>query len=543
MLHSALIIGCFTLLSRVTGMLQSRLVANYLGAGLAADAFMVAFRIPNLLRRLTAEGTMTSAFLVTLNEIESQDGKAAGRDMVAKFLGTFSFILVLVTIVAIPVMGVLTGLQMLGKIAPEVGFWQQLAVLYRTIMGTNIGPMQWKLTTGLARIMFPYLVLVSLTSGLSAVLNLRKQFGLPASVSTFWNIAFIGFAVSFIHWTPPSWRTPECAAFCLAVATVMGGIVQLFVLWPTFRKMGFSIKPGLYLNHSGVRSVLKRMAPGLLGAGIHPINVAISTMLASQLAVGAQTILFNSNMMSEMVLGIFATSLATVSLPTMSNLVVAGDIQGLRDNLISTLRITAILVIPGSVGIAVLAWPIVAIIFQTGRYDSVAVNWTAGTLVYQAVGLIFIATSRVATQCIYALKDYKKPAYAALLSMGSNIILSVILMKPLGTAGIALANSMASVVGLIFLVLTISSKIDKVSWKLVIGSWCSSGVAAALMGGFAYLGVGYLGLRTFVGLVDTSLKLFPLIGACILVYVLLLFLFRVPEITSIKRMVLRKIIS
>jgi putative peptidoglycan lipid II flippase len=541
MLRSAAVVGFFVLLSRLTGMFQSRLVASYLGAGLAADAFMVAFRIPNLLRRLTAEGTMASAFLVTLNEVEAKYGDVASRDLVAKFLGTLSFILMTLTLVMIPFMGVITGLQMLGKIAPETGWWNQLTVLWFVINGTKAAPMQWELTTILARIMFPYLVFVSLTAGLSVVLNLRKKFGLPASVSTFWNISFIAFAVFCFQSAPMLWRTPEHAVFFLAAAAVVGGVVQLFVVWPTFHRMGFSIKWGLHLKNPGVRKILGRMTPGLLGTGIHPINVLISTMLASQLATGAQTILFNSNMMGEMVLGVFATSLATVSLPTMSNLVVIGDLQGLRDSLVSTLRSIAIMIIPGSVGIAILAWPIVAIIFQTGRYDAMAVGWTANTLAYQAIGLIFIATSRIITQCLYALKDYKSPTYAALISMITNIILSVLLMKPLGTAGIALANSIASLIGLAFLVMTINKKIDDISWKLVIGGWGAAGVASTAMGALAYVGSRYFGLKVFHDLVTTSVRLFPLVGACVFVYIVLLFLLRVPEVRKIKHVLLHKL--
>lgn len=540
-LRSAVIVGLLTLLSRITGMLQSRLVASCLGAGLAADAFMVAFRIPNLLRRFTAEGTMTSAFMLTLSEVEANQGKAAGRDMVGKFLGTLGLILIIFTIVMMPVMGIFTGLQMLGRIAPGINCFKQLNVLRQVVIGNQLAPVQWTLTTNLARIMFPYLTLVSITAGLSAVLNLRKRFGLPASASTVWNLSFIGFAIASIRWTPTSWQTPERIAIYLAIAAIVGGICQIILILPSFNRLGFGIKWGLYFNDHNVRTALKRMLPGLLGTGIHPINVVISTMLASQLAVGAQTILFNSNMMGEMVLGIFATSLATVSLPTMSKLVVAGDMQGLSNNFVGTLRHIAILVIPGSVGMAVLAWPIVAIIFQTGRYDLVAVNWTATTLSYQAVGLLFIATNRIMMQCLYALKDYKSPVYASLLGMIVNIGLSILLMKPLGTSGIALANGLASLTSLAFLVVILNKQINNLPWHRVMGGWLSMSIAAALMGVFSYFGAWYLDLGSFKGSIGTSLRLFPLIGLSALFYAVLLFLFRVPEIHLIRDTIWRKL--
>jgi len=541
MLRSAGVVGVLTLLSRITGMLQSRLVANYLGAGLAADAFMVAFRIPNLLRRFTAEGTMTSAFLPTLSEVETTQGEAAGREMVGKFLGTLAVFLTVLCTLSLPVMGLLTGLQMLGRMAPGAPWWQQFGILSEVLRGVREAPAQWLLTTTLARIMIPYLILVSVTAGLSAVLNLRGRFGLPASVSTFWNLAFISFAFVCLNWGPASWREPERAAICLAAATLVGGFVQLFVLWPTFRRMGFGVRWGLYLRHPGVRSALKRMAPGLVGTGIHPINVVISTILASQLAVGAQTILFNSNMMGEMVLGIFAASVATVSLPAMSRLVDAGDLPGLRASLSGALRGTAVLVIPGAVGMAVLAGPIIAVIFQTGRYDTSAVGWTAHTVAYQAVGLLFIATGRIVAQCLYALKDYKLPAYAALFGMVVNVVCSILLMGPLGTAGIALANAAASLAGLAFLTVALHRRAGQLPFKAVLGGWTSMASAAALMGALAWAGARMLDLQRFRGLWGSSLRLFPLIALCALVYAGLLFAFRVPEAKSFKDLVLKKL--
>lgn len=541
LLRSAGVVGFMTILSKITGMLQSRLVASYLGAGLAADAFMVAFRIPNLLRRFTAEGTMTAAFLPTVSEVEATQGEAAGREMVAKFLGTLGVTLALLCLLAIPLMGAFTGLQMLGKLAPEVRWWQQLGVLGDVLAGTRPAPAQWALTTTLARIMFPYLALVSVTAGLAAVLNLRGRFGLPASVSIFWNLAFIGFAWASLHWGPRAWRAPERASVILAAATLVGGLVQLAILWPSFRRLGFGIRWGLALRHPGVRSALKRMAPGLMGTGIHPINVVISTILASQLAVGAQTVLFNSNMMGEMVLGIFTASVATVSLPTMSRLVETGDHPGLRASLAGALRGTAVLVIPGAVGMAVLATPIIALIFQTGRYGPDAVAWTARTVVFQAVGLLFIATGRIAAQCLYALKDYKRPAYAALLGMGVNVAASIALMGPLGTAGIALANGVASLAGVVFLAFALRRRMPSLPHREVLGGWAAMGLAAGVMGVLAWAGARWLDLGRFHGVGGTSLRLFPLIVLCALVYAAQLSAFRLPEAAALKAAILRRL--
>ncbi len=541
MLRSAGLVGFATLISRLTGMFQSRMLAYYLGVGFAADAFSVAFRLPNLLRRFTAEGTMTAAFLPTVSETEASAGEAAAKELVAKFLGTLALFMVFLCTLGVLGMGVFTGLQMLGRIAPGASLHDQFALLGEVLAGTRSAPPGLGLTTVLGRIMFPYLGLVSMTAGLAAVLNLKGRFGLPASVSTFWNLAFMGFSYTAIRLGPPSWKEPAQATLIFAVAVILGGLVQLFMLWPAFRTMGYGIQWGLFLNHAGVRKAFRRMAPGLLGTGIHPINVLISTSLASQLAVGAQMVLFNSNMMGEMILGLFAASVATVSLPTMSRLVDAGDKAGLRDSLASALRGTAVLAIPASVGMAVLAQPIIALIFQNGRFDARAVQWTATTLAFQALGLLFIATGRITAQCLYALKDYRTPAYSALLSMVVNVILSILLMQPLGTGGIALANGLASVVGLGFLTLSLHRRLGRLPFRRILRGWLAMITAAGLMGLVAYYGGRFLDVFTFQGVIHASLRLFPLISLCALVYLALLMLMRVNEARDLVSMVRRKV--
>jgi putative peptidoglycan lipid II flippase len=283
------------------------------------------------------------------------------------------------------------------------------------------------------------------------------------------------------------------------------------------------------------------MAPGLLGTGIHPINVLISAILASQLPEGAQTVLFNSNMMGEMVLGVFAASVATVSLPAMSRLVEAGDLKGLRSSLAGALRGTAVLAIPGAVGMAVLAWPIIALILQTGRYGATAVDWTARTLVFQAVGILFVATGRITAQCLYALKDYKWPAVGALLGMVANVGLSIVLMKHLGTGGIALANGLASIVTLALLTGRLNRLMGAVPYREVLRGWGSMGLAAGVMGVLAFLGGRLISVSVFRGVWGTSLRLFPLIAASALIYGALLLILRVPEARLLTGILRRKL--
>ncbi len=511
-------VGLLTLVSRITGMWQTRVLAQLLGNGLAADAFAVAWRLPNMLRRLTAEGTMTAAFLPTVHETEAQEGEEAARQMVARFLGTLGTALLLVCLLGILFMGPVTGLMVLGRLAaPKASLLEQLGALARVLRGLQPPPPSFELSTLLSRIMFPYLLLVSLTAGLSAVLNLRDRFGLPASVSALWNLAFIGFAKACLAFGPPTWREEAASARLLAAAVIVAGLVQLFALWPTFRGLGFGLRWGLHLRHPGVRRALRRMGPGILGAGVHPINAFVSAILASQLAVGAQMVLFNSNMMGEMVLGLFAVSLATVSLPTLSRLAEAGDRRGFRDSLAAALRGSAFLTIPAALGLALLAEPIVAFIFRSGRFNAQDVHWTAQTVVFQCAGLLFIATSRIVAQALYALKDYRGPALQGALGVGLNILFSLLLMGPLGTRGIALANGLASLGGLLFLGLRLRGRMDA-PVGAVLGGWALMLLAALPLGLLGWRGAAWVGLDRFHSMGDSALRLFPLMAACGLLY-------------------------
>lgn len=460
-LGSASGVGLMTLLSRFTGLLQSMFLAHFLGAGPAADAFAVAFRLPNLFRRFTAEGTMAAAFLPTLTETEAAEGHEAAVRTGIFFLGTLTLLLTFLVLGVLLFMNPITGWLTMGRDAT-----------------------QHDLTTLLARIMFPYLVLVSLTAGMAGLLNFKGKFILAASVSIFWNLAFILFAGGMILTLKSSGSElmeTQVALIC-AQAVLAGGLVQLGVLVPSAFRMGFRFRPGLHFKNPWVLKALKRMAPGLITAGIYPINVLISTALASRLSDGAQVVLFNSGMMSEMVLGLFAMSVATVSLPTLARLAEEKNMIGVQDTIATSLSGASIMCIPASIGLALLAGPIISMIFYTGAYSLSAVQWTASTLVFQCVGILFIATQRIGTQALYAFKDYRGAMISASISLISNIAFSLWLIQPLGTQGLALANGLSSLVGVAVLLVRLPRHTESFPYGRVLRSWGRYGVAGVAMG-------------------------------------------------------------
>lgn len=498
LLRSAAVVSFMTLLSRLTGLAQTFFLSHVLGAGAAADAYAVAFRLPNLFRRFTAEGTMTAAFLPTLAEAEAAEGEAALKAVAMRFLGTLLALLLLGVVLIMVFMGPLAGLLMGGR--PDV---------------------QGAFTAKLGRIMFPYLALVSLTAGFTGLLNLRHRFALAASVSVFWNLAFIGFGWTTLRVLERKGAVPlETVAMVCAFAVLAGGVVQLLVVLPAVRKEGFSLSFGLHLKDPWVLKALKRMGPGLLAAGIYPINALISARLASMLPDGAQIVLYNSGMMGEMVLGLFAMSLATAGLPTLSRQAEAKDWPALNRSLMQSISASALLVLPASLGLALLARPICAMLFRTGAYDPAAADWTALTIMFQSVGLVFVAAQRLGNQALYALRDYRGPAALAGASLVLNVALSLALLKPLGTGGLALANGLSSLLGLGGLLLRLRPRLPGLDLRPLLKATARALAACALMGLLAWFGARVIGLDaphifTRKALI---LRLLPLVALCAVVY-------------------------
>lgn len=510
-----------TLLSRLTGLLQTFFLSHVLGAGAAADAYAVAFRLPNLLRRFTAEGTMTAAFLPTLAEAEAAEGEAAVKAVAARFLGTLLAILLGGVVLVLLLMGPLAGLLTLGR--PEV---------------------QGDLTAKLGRIMFPYLALVSLTAGFAGLLNLRHRFALAASVSVFWNLAFIAFAWTALRVLARRGAVPlETVAVLCALAVLAGGVLQLLVLLPAVRKEGFGLAFGLHLRDPWVAKALRRMGPGLLAAGIYPINALISAMLASMLPNGAQMVLYNSGMMGEMVLGLFAMSLATAGLPTLSRQAEAKDWAGMNRSLTQSVSASALLVLPASLGLALLARPVCALLFRTGAYTPDASDWTAATLVFQAFGLVFVAAQRLGNQALYALKDYRGPAALAGGTLLLNVALSLALLKPLGTGGLALANGLSSLAGLLGLMLRLKPRLPGLDPRPLLDATARALGACLLMGLLAWGGSRLLALDAphVLARPALALRLLPLIALCAAAYGLAAAGLGHPEARALLEKVRRKL--
>ncbi len=414
-LRSTRVITFITLLSRVSGYIRDLVVALLLGTSLAADAFVIAFRIPNFLRRLMAEGAMTAAFIPVFTSHRAERTEAESWDFARRMFWSLTTVLAAVT-----VLGIIFAPQMV-----------------RLFTLASPEPAQWSLAVLLSRITFPYCLLVSLIALASAALNTIGKFGLPASVPIFLNLAIIGGGVIAWHWGATE------AAIALSIGVLVGGVLQLAVQLPPLLRHGMPLGFKLGFDHEGVRRVSRLMLPAVAGIGIYQVNVLVSTAIASQ-EPGWISALYYANRLTELAMGVYAISVATVVLPLMSRQVVARRLDQLHQTMTFALSNVAFIMVPATVGLMVLSDPIVRVLFEHRAFSSTSTELTSWALIFYAVGLPAFASVRLLVQGFYATEDTKTPVRVSIVAIVSNLILCFALVGPLRQGGLALATSLAS---------------------------------------------------------------------------------------------------
>ena len=409
-------VGGNTLLSRVLGFVRDLVVARLFGADAGTDAFFVAFKIPNFMRRLFAEGAFSMAFVPVLSEYKDKHGFAALKAYVDAVAGTLGVALFLVTL-----LGVVGAPLLILLFAP--GFVNE--------------PEQWALGTEMLRLTFPYLLFISLTAFAGGILNTYERFGVPAFTPVLLNITLILCAV----YLAPRMAEPIVA---LAWGVFIAGIVQLLFQIPFLRQLGLLPRPRLVMRDPGVRKTLKLMAPALLGVSVAQISLLIDTLLASFLATGSISWLYYSDRLMEFPLGILAVALATVILPRLSQRHVADDPAAFSRTLDWALRWVLLLGVPAAVGLVMLSGPLIATLFLSGVFGAHDVTMAARSLMAYGLGLVAFMAIKVLAPGYYARQDMRTPVRIAVIALAVNLILSLALMAPLGHAGLALATTIGA---------------------------------------------------------------------------------------------------
>ncbi len=418
--RSAGVFGLATFASRILGLVRDQVLSFYFGAEATADAFRVAGRIPNLVRDLFAEGAMSAAFVPTFTRQLTLHGRERAWTLANSVISA----LVLVT-GGLVVAGIVFAEPLVRTFAPE----------FSTVPG------QVELTVHLTRIMLPLLTLVAVAAALMGMLNSLGHFFVPALSPAMFNIAVVAVAVVFIPLAPSFGVDPITV---VAVGTLAGGIGQLLIQWPPLHKEGFRYRPRIDLRDDGLRHVLLLMGPGTIGLATTQINVFVNTMLATSAGTGAVTYLDLAFRLMYLPIGLFGVSIAAASTPAISRLVAEGNFNRIRSTLADAIKLMMLLNVPATLGLIVLAQPIVAVIFERGRFTAADTMATASALQFYALGLVGYSVVRIVSPTFYSLHKSRIPVMVSMASVAVNVGLNWWLVGRLGFRGLALGTSITA---------------------------------------------------------------------------------------------------
>lgn len=436
------VVGLATLASRVMGYVRDMVMSWAFGSGMAADAFYVAYRIPNLLRELLAEGSMSAAFIPVFTETLTKYSKEE-----AKQLANAVFARLLVILLA------LTGLGII--FAPEV--------VKAIAWGFKVDQEKYLLTIKLTRIMFPYLFCIGLAALAMGMLNSLRLFLAPALSPVLFNL----MTIASVLFLAPLFSDPIIG---VAIGVVLGGGCQFLIQIPGLKKQEMIMRPHFSPSHPGVKRIGFLALPVFLSSSVTQLNIFISTILASFLPTGSITYLFYGMRFIHFPLGVFGIAIATAVLPTMSAQAAKKEMTEFRETLSHGLRLVFFITFPAVAGLIALRIPIVNLLLERGHFNRISTLGTGAAVLYYAIGLWAFAGVRIMVQAFYSLQDTRSPVKIAVIALFSNIIFSVLLMKPLAHGGLALATSLAAMINLGLLTLTLRKKIGRIDGRRILRS-------------------------------------------------------------------------
>ncbi len=456
--RAAGVVGLAVLCSRVLGLAREQIFAALFGGGRVMDAFTIAFRIPNLLRDLFAEGALSTAFVTVFSRTAAlQDTAAAWRlaDKVAT--------LTAVSLSAITVTGIATAPWLVAALAP--GF----------------DPGKAALTVTLTRIMYPFILLVSLAALVMGMLNARNVFGMPAMASSFFNLGSIVSGVLLGYWLDPHFGAR--AILGLAIGTLVGGALQLVVQLPALRRAGHSFHPDFHWRDPGVRSILRLMGPSVIAASTTQLNVLVNSVFASQLGDGPTFWLTVAFRLMQLPLGIFGVALGTVALPLLARMAATGNTEAFRSELARGMRLTFLMTIPSSIGLMVLAEPIISVLYQHGRFGAHETAESAAALRFYAIGLCGYAALKVLVNAFYALERRRTPMLVSFLAVGLNLALNWTLTVRFnwGHRGLALSTACVATTNFLILYALMRSHLGRLESRAMLALLSKVALASAVL--------------------------------------------------------------
>ena len=509
-LKSASIISIITVASRILGYVRDQRLTLLLGTTGLADSFVLAYRIPNVLRRLVGEGSMTASFIPVFTDYMRNRTREETWAFANRLFWTFCVIL--------------SSLAVLGVI------FSPLFVRLFSMFGKNQVQLE---AIYLNRLMFPYILFIGMAALAMAILNCFHIFGLPAATPILLNNSFIVFSVAAV------WKHFSSAAAALAVGVLVGGIFQFFLQVPQLVKRGMSFKFGVSFIDPGVRRVARLMVPGFVGIGIAQINLLVDTIFANAKVMpeGSLISLYVADRVTELVLGGYAIAVATAILPMMSHQASAGDHEGMKKTFIFALRIVSFITIPAAVGLVILREPIVQVLFQHGRFVAESTRLTARALLYYSMGLPAFAAVKLIVSAFYSTQDTRTPVRVGVISLLANVLLNVIFLfyffAKLKNGGPALASALAGYLNVFALFVIFRLRFGRLGTGQIAASLAKIAVCSSAMGVVCWGALRYSQFDSIENFLPRLAVFVALIGGATLTYLGLAWAFRCGELSEV----------
>ena len=455
---SAGVIGAATMTSRLLGLVRDQVLAFLFGAGNQMDAYNIAFRIPNLVRDLFAEGAMSAAFVPTFTRTLTNEG----RDQAWR-LGNLVINALLLA----------TGVIVIAGMVFATPITTLFASAYSAVPG------KLELTVSLTRIMFPFLLLVAVAAALMGMLNSLHRFFIPAISPAMFNVGSILCTIGLAP-VMPAMGLPVIAA--PAIGVLVGGFGQMAVQWPALRREGYRYRPALDFRDEGLRRVLVLMGPGVIGLAAVQINLVVNSILATGEGTGAVSALSYAFRLMYLPIGIFGVSIATAVVPTLSRHAARNDTAGMRETVSNGLRLMLMLNVPATVGLIALSTPIVALIFEHGRFTPADTAATAAALACYAPGLVGYSAVKIAVPSFYSIRESRTPVLVSTATVLLNVALNLTLVRVMGFKGLALGTAISAIFNAAVLLWVLRSRLGGLDERRVAVSFAKISLASLVMG-------------------------------------------------------------
>lgn len=548
---SAGIVSIAVMFSRVLGLVREMIFARFFGAGFLYDAYLVGFRIPNLLRDLFAEGALSAAFVKVFTDYQLKNSEAE-----AWRLASLIFNALAVVLSAVCLLGIFLSPYIVKVITYN----------YTGDANYYYPAEKAALASLLMQIMFPFILLVALAALAMGVLNTKGRFGIPASASTAFNIFSIIFGLGFAFWlSGGTWEmstdknlVPSAAAqwaiIGMAIGTLIGGAAQFLIQVPSLLKVGFRFSPLLSFSDEGVRRVMRLMAPAIIGTSAIQVKVLVDTIVVSGIEGGVSWLSYAFRLM-QFPIGVFGVAIGTAAIPTLSRLASENNFDKFRSTLSGAIKLVFLLTIPSACGLIVLGEPIISLIYERGKFDAFDTNMTAWALSAYSLGLVGYAAIKVLSPSFYALDDAKTPMYVSLVTIVVHVATSFGMMKLLSTVGVsaerpngfghvgvALATSIVALVNFLALTFLMRKRIKRINGNEIFGAFLKITLASAVMSAVAYA-IYYILARQFgtEGFILKLIEAFVPIGIGGIVFFVTAKLLRVDELEKVYNAFARKL--